>query len=209
MEKDGVSTQALRRLSETTIRIEPADSIDDEEWDSFLWGLWACQLLPRSKRLNKEISQEYFNATGGFIGHLVPLHALAQKLAIVAGRETITVEDIKEAASKRPLAPGMKRMIRAFVEKDASKLVGFSDVDNDYYIEKWGHAYREAAQYAPSKGFVATQVDPEYVRRQARLRAERSLTGESEKSRRTSNVEKDHHLSELRKTAAAAGGKKN
>lgn len=138
-EKLGVSGQLIRRLKANGyVRLNPADSSTDEEWQTLVRGLWRCQILPERTPLSVPLIDLLYRLTGGFPKFLSHLLAFSQQLAITTGERKLSLELIERAAHTSPLLREMHPLINAFVTCDALGLRTFSDIDTEYYIQKWG-----------------------------------------------------------------------
>ncbi|NYH23828.1 ATP-binding protein [Paraburkholderia bryophila] len=137
-EKNGTSSQLLRRLKDNAIRLEPAEAASDDEWRYLIRGLWPCQLLENRAKLTDEWYDLLYRITGGFPAFLISLLDAAQQLAMRRGHRSLSSEIVVEAANAdRWLKRQERMMIDAFVAKDPVRLREFSDIDHLYYRDKW------------------------------------------------------------------------
>jgi len=138
-EKQGVSAQLIRRLKANgQVRLDPADSSLDEEWQMLVRGLWRCQILPKRSPLTPAHFDVFFRYTGGFPKFLTHLLAYSQQRAVATGADELTLELIEQAAQSSSMLNEMRPLIDAFVTRDVLALGAFSDVDVDYYRKRWG-----------------------------------------------------------------------
>jgi hypothetical protein len=137
-EKKGQSAQLSRRLqAHAKIRLDPADSYKDEDWKFIVQGLWRCQILPVQAPLDENMQRLLFELTGGFPDFLSALLAASQLLAHQRKLESLDGTVIKDAAHTNSLLQTMKPLIDAFVFKDPIPLQKFSDIDHEYYCNRW------------------------------------------------------------------------
>lgn len=137
-EDNGESAQLSRRLqAHAKVRLDPAESYEDSDWKILVQGLWRCQILPQITPLDEDIQRALYMLTGGFPDFLSALLASSQRLAIKRKASALNEIFIQEAARSNSLLKEMKPLIEAFVLKDAFRLQRFSDIDCDYYKEKW------------------------------------------------------------------------
>jgi len=137
-EKEGISAQLTRRLkSNRPIRLDPADSAQDPDWQVLVRGLWRCQILPERDPWTMAHCELLYQLTGGFPKFLSELLVHCQQQAWRAGARKLTLEMIAESARTCEMLISMQKLIKAFVFRDLVSLRVYSDVDREYYQQKW------------------------------------------------------------------------
>lgn len=134
-------SQIMRRLSAGgKFRLDPA-----LDWRSALWmrdyvpGIWTCKPMQLPDELwcaPEDIPRMLWFLTGGFPDFLVKLRSLSIKSAMDRGSLRVEKSDIDRAYAS-PFYEGNLKLIRAFVERDASALSSFDDVDVEHYAQLW------------------------------------------------------------------------
>lgn len=198
-EKQGVSAQLIRRLKANgRVRLDPADSPMDEEWQILVRGLWRCQILSERSSLTAEHFSLLYRLTGGFPKCLSHLLAYSQQRAIATGEKLLTLELIEQAARSSPMLNEMRLLIDAFVTRDALGLRAFSDVDMDYYRRRWGteNGHRQARPMLASPSSTPKIKTQQEVLKQSQVNAKASRTRAQSKSviDVTASAEQTEHL---------------
>lgn len=147
-EDKGESAQLSRRLqAHAKVRLDPAESYDESDWKILVRGLWRCQILPIITPLEEDMQRTLYMLTGGFPDFLSALLASSQCLAIKRKASALDENLVYDAARSNSLLRAMKPLIEAFVLKDAFRLQRFSDVDSEYYREKWTFSHSSQKQF--------------------------------------------------------------
>ncbi len=132
------STQVLRRLfSSEEIRIDPAPSVHDANWQVFIKGINRCRLVGPPHPFDIELETLKFDETGGFDDFYVELHASMEEILAKAPKRVVDRELIRLAAKRSTKLRKMQPLISSFVHKDFMSLKLCSDVDHDYYQRLW------------------------------------------------------------------------
>lgn len=142
LEKEGVSSQLERRMfSSGLFRIDPGDSLDDEDGRIIVRGLWRCQIMPRIAELTPAHLVVYFSYTAFIPKFVAHLHAVSQQSALRAGEECLTSDRIELVAQHDPMLIKMRPFVQAFVNQDPLGLIGYKDSGVDYFKKKWGRTF--------------------------------------------------------------------
>lgn len=133
-----LATQQLRRLFATNrTRLDPAESVDDPDWQRFIRTLATCHLDGSRDTYNNELEQLKLLLTGGFQDFYVGLHCELEKLRNMSPTRIVDEEMIKQAANESSLIQVMQPLITAFASRDCIALRRCVDVDHNFYMQKW------------------------------------------------------------------------
>lgn len=162
------ATQQLRRLfASNRTRLDPAESIYDPDWNRFVRTLATCHLDGTRDSYDENIEALKLQLTGGFPDFYVALHCELEKIRIARPGYEINQEAIYMAAQASSLIQVMQPLISAFAMRDAIALRKCTDVDHDYYLEKWRLSAESASNQEPqqvptpaSDSLQASEVDP-------------------------------------------------
>lgn len=203
-------TQLLRRLfANREIRRDPATSVDDPNWIRFIKTIATCHLDGSKDPFNMEHERLKLHLTGGFEGFYIELHCQLEIIRYKNPSRPVDKAMIVEAASASTELKTMRTLISAFVEKDPIKLRRCSDVDHQYFVDKW-HSPQEKQKEseARSNGAPTTLVmttpisaDPVKAIQQDKVAIERrSKARNTQKSTESSPLKNSvlaHHRDEL------------
>ena len=94
-------------------------SINDPQWKDLTEFVWKYQWLRKPQQLTKKIRAELFIQAVGIPDVLVKLFLLSQMVAILSGKEEITVEMIRDIADRelRLLQPALNLLRKAVIGK--------------------------------------------------------------------------------------------
>lgn len=99
---------------------------NDGEFELFLNGIWRYQWLKNKSRLNKELIDLIYEETQGISDLIIKLFINSQYTAIKSGKEEITLEIVKEVASKEFKL--IKPMIDTVRSKNPYKTIKYNDL---------------------------------------------------------------------------------
>lgn len=157
LEKEGVSSQLERRMfSGGLFRIDPADSLDDEDGRTIVRGLWRCQIMPNVGDLTTAHLEAYFSYTAFIPKFVAHLHAASQQCALRAGENSLSPERIEQTAQHDPMLMKMRSFIQAFVNQDPLGLIAYKDSGVDYFKKKWG---RSTVRHQVARSVVISDAD--------------------------------------------------
>jgi hypothetical protein len=202
-EKDGFSAQLIRRLkANSPVRLDPADSPMDEEWQTLVRGLWRCQILPERSPLTATHFNLLYRYTGGFPKCLAHLLAYSQQQALAVGATQLTLDLIEQAAKSSSMLNEMRPLIDAFVNRDALRLRTFNDVDTDYYKNKWrpeNDCWQVGPISSPSPTTSGKKTQQDVLsQEQSRAKAQRTAAkNKTNKDPASSGAQRDYFLQEI------------
>lgn len=197
-------TQVMRRLfASNEIRLEPAGSIEDRDWNIFSRTISRCHLVRGNFNYDLANEQLKWSRCGGFPDFYVDLHHQIELILHADPRRCIDAELIEQAARASTKLAKMAPLIEAFRDRDPIGLRRCRDVDHDYYLRKWTETVAppdkdssapaaEAASSSPPESDPAKTLADERMR-QAKPRAQSQTKAKSE----TAQSVAQHHLDEL------------
>lgn len=151
------ATQELRRLfASNRTRLNPAESIDEPDWKKLRSALATCHLDGSRDAFDEELENHKLQLTGGFPDFYVALHCELEKIRITCPGCKTDKAMINQAAKSSSLIQVMQPLISAFTMRDPIALRKCTDVDHDYYLQKW----RQGAKSAPNIGSEPTAPPP-------------------------------------------------
>jgi hypothetical protein len=151
------ATQQLRRLfASNRTRLDPAESIYEPDWKNLRSALATCHLDGSRDSFDEELENHKLQLTGGFPDFYVALHSELERIRMARPGCKIDKEMINQAAKASSLIQVMQPLISAFTMRDPIALRKCTDVDHDYYLQKW----RQAAKSAPNVGSKHTATPP-------------------------------------------------